>query len=121
MSDPTVTRVIEHGAASEIPAARWFWRRWYVFALTAAVLGLLWWLTRGMEDVVTLRMTIRYLCWTLLSLVFVYVAGATATDCVSMVSALRSTRREVTTAAPAVSPDAPVDDDDPTRYGGPRS
>lgn len=108
MSDPIVTRVIEHGAASEIPPARWFWRRWYVFALTAAVLGLIAWLTRDMQDIVTLRMTIRYLCWSLLALIFVYVAGATATDCVNMVSVLRSTRREVTTA-PAGDGELPAD------------
>jgi membrane glycosyltransferase len=100
MTDQATVRTVEHGDASEIPAARWFWRRWYVIALTAAVLGLIAWLTREITDVITLRMTIRYLCWTLLSLVFVYVAGATATDCVNMVSVLRSTRRETVTTAP---------------------
>lgn len=100
MSDQAIVRTVEYGEASEIPAARWFWRRWYVFALTAAVLALIAWLARDIDDVITLRMTIRYLCWTLLSLVFVYVAGATATDCVNMVSVLRSTRRETVTTAP---------------------
>jgi site-specific recombinase len=102
MTQSIMTRVVEHGDASEIPAARWFWRRWYVFALTTAIVGLLVWLTREVQDVITLRMTIRYLCWTLLALVFVYVAGATATDCVNMVSSLRTTRREMVTTGTAI-------------------
>lgn len=119
---------VEHGEASEIPAARWVWRRWYVFALTAIAMGLLWRLTERVDDIVTLKMVAKYLCWTVMGLVFVYVAGATATDCVNMVSVLRSTRRETVTTAPPPAeirtPEAvvttPVDDDDPTKFGGPR-
>lgn len=124
-----IVRTIEHGDASEIPAARWMWRRWYVFALTAVAMALLWRLTERMDDVTTLRMVAKYLCWTVGLLVFVYVAGATATDCVNMASVLRSTRRETFTTAPpplevkaaGAVVEAPAEaPSDPTQFGGPR-
>ena len=129
MSEQLATvRTVEHGAPSEIPSARWVMRRWYVFALTAIAMALLWRLAERIDDIVTLRMIARYLCWIVMGLVFVYVAGATATDCVNMISVLRSTRRETVTLAPPPAqirtPDADVtgeeDGQDPTRFGGPR-
>lgn len=100
MTEQATVTTVEHGDASELPTPRWVWRRWYVFFLTAAALALVWRITERLEDVTTLRMVARYLCLTIGGLVFVYVAGATATDCVNMVSALKSTRKETVTTAP---------------------
>lgn len=128
MTNATIT-TIEHGEPSDIPAPSWTWRRWYTFALTGAALLLVWRITERVEDIVTLRMVARYLCWIVFGLVFVYVAGATATDCVNMASVLRSTRKETKTVAPppneihqttsSISVETPADQD-PTMYGGPR-
>lgn len=97
----TVVTTVEHGEPSRIPVPSWTWRRYYTFALTALALALVWRITERVEDIITLRMVARYLCWIIMGLVFVYVAGATATDCVNMASVLRSTRKETTTTAPA--------------------
>lgn len=134
MTDHATIMTVEHGEPSDIPSPSWYWRRIYTFLLTAVAMLLLWRITERVTDVVTLRMVARYLCWTVGGLVFVYVAGATATDCVNMMSVLRSTRRQTTTTAPPPAtltstpagvtkvetpPDA--DDDDPTLYAGPRA
>lgn len=117
MTEVATVRTVEHGDPSHIPVPSWVWRRWYTFALTAAAMALLWRLTERVEDIVTLRMVCRYLCWTVGGLVFVYVAGATATDCVNMVSVLKSTRKETTAVGPppaTVTPgkvEAPPGDD----------
>lgn len=103
MTDITAATVttVEHGEPSHIPSPSWTWRRYYTFALTGLAMLLLWRITERVTDIDTLRMVARYLCWIVMGLVFVYVAGATATDCVNMASVLRSTRKETTTTAAA--------------------
>ena len=100
MTESAMVKTLEHGEPSDIPSPSWRWRRVYTFALTALAMALVWRITERLDDIQTLKMVARYLCWIVMGLVFVYVAGATATDCVNMASVLRSTRKVTTSSGP---------------------
>ena len=100
MTESAMVKTVEHGEPSDIPSPSWRWRRVYTFALTALAMALVWRITERLDDIQTLKMVARYLCWIVMGLVFVYVAGATATDCVNMASVLRSTRKVTTSSGP---------------------
>lgn len=91
---PLVLKTVEHGEASELPKAAWRWRRVYAFLVTAALLYLVWLVVGRTVDVGTLREIAQYSLILVGLVTFVYVAGATATDVVQLVSAVRTTRRE---------------------------
>ena len=95
----TQVKVVEHTDASQLPGPTWLWRRVYTFVLTAVLCALVWRITEQVTDVGTLRMVASYSLGIIALLVFVYVAGATATDVVALVQAAKTTRRETTTTA----------------------
>lgn len=101
MPDIATIRTVEHGEASDLPKITWFWRRVFVFLLTAALCALVWRVTERLTDVAALHDLARISLGIIALLVFAYVAGATATDCVSLVSALRTTRKETLTTGDA--------------------
>lgn len=97
--------VVEHGEASDLPELDWVWRRAFVFALTAACCFGILWLTRNITDVATLKMTIKYLCWIIILLCMLYIAGASSEKIVQLVSAVRTTRKEtITSGSPEAVP-----------------
>lgn len=116
--DNATIHTIEHGEASDLPKVQWFWRRVFVFALTAVLCAIVWRLTERVTDIPMLHDVARISLGIIALLVFAYVVGATATDCVSLVSALRTTRRETLTtpgaAPPSTDPAAPGVPDAPT-------
>lgn len=110
---PITTRTVEHGEASNIPRAQWTWRRWLCFLIVVTdqvLLGVI--IDRLTTPGVMAHLaaagmigTVRVVGIGLMMLngatLFIFVAGATATDCLQMVSLLRSTRKEtITTATP---------------------
>lgn len=95
-----VTKVVEHGDASDLPELDWFWRRVYVFALTIACCLFIWLVARRVEDVATLREAIRNAMGIIVLLNILYLAGASAEKIVQLVSAVRTTRKETVMSAP---------------------
>lgn len=101
MTDTTVeTKVIEHGEASLLPDTSWFFRRILLFVVVFACLWFAWSVLDRVSDVLTLRMIARYSLGLVGLCVFIYVAGASATDVVRLVTALKSTRKETVMSAP---------------------
>jgi hypothetical protein len=100
MTDTTlVTRkVVEHGEASALPETSWMFRRLLIFVVTLAAIGSVWWVIGRLTDVATLRMVARYSLGLQALCLFLYVAGASATDVVRLVSAVRTARKETVTA-----------------------
>lgn len=109
---PVEVRTVEHGEASEFPELQWQWRRWLTFLATIGALLLLYVCVDRMttptimERLSAIPGAITALKWIALSLigvvawcVFIFVAGATGAECVQMVVALKSTRKETTTKA----------------------
>lgn len=93
-------KVVEHGEASDLPELDWVWRRAFVFALVAICALLVWRISERVNDVDTLKMTIKYLCWIILLLCLLYIAGASSEKIVQLVSAFRTTRKETITSGP---------------------
>lgn len=90
----------------------WNWRRVYTFALTAAMVAFVWVTVDRITDIITLRKVLFWAQLTILSLVFTYVAGATATDWVQIVQAARTSRKiseDVSGAASASDGELPPD------------
>lgn len=104
---PATVTTIEHGEASAMPEVNWLWRRVFVFALSICFCGLVWWIATRSSDIPTLREIARNSQWIILFCVFAYVMGASATDAVRLATALRSTRKETVTTAPAGAAAAP--------------
>lgn len=122
MSDEkAVTKVIEHGDASDLPELDWFWRRVYVFALTVACCLFVWLVARRVTDVATLREAIRNAMGIIVLLNILYLAGASAEKIVQLVSAVRTTRRETVMSAPppAVATEAGVATSPPAKAAAP--
>lgn len=86
----------------------WNWRRVYTFALTAALVGFVWRVAERVEDIGLLRSAVKWSQWTILALVFTYVAGATATDWVQLVQAAKTTRK-ISEDVNGTADDAPGD------------
>lgn len=112
-SDVVTVKTVEHGEASALPVLQWQWRRWLTLLSTIGALALLWLIVdrmttaHVMERLSAIPGVITALKWIALSLigivgwnVFIFVAGATGAECVQMVMAFRSTKRETTTTAP---------------------
>ena len=93
-------KTTEHGEASELPEANWFYRRWYVFIVTAALLALVYWITFKVSDIGTLKMIARYALWLLFGYAMLYVAGSTSTDMARLVAAFRTTTKVTEGSAP---------------------
>lgn len=110
MTEAATIKTVEHGEASELPEITWGWRRLFVFGLTLILCALVAWIAWRVSDVRTLREIAVNSQGLIFLLVFVYVAGATATDVVQLVTAFGSTRKETVTSAPPpatiVTPDA---------------
>lgn len=100
MTEPTTTKTIEHGDASALPDVRWLWRRILVFIVTIACLYLAWLVVEKVADVGALREIARIALMIVALCIFVYVAGATATDVIRLVSAVRTTVKETVTTTP---------------------
>lgn len=104
MSETQTVHTVEHGDPSPMPENNWTWRRLYVFAVTCALCAHVAWTSQHVDDVYTLRMTIRNDQGLILIFALLYLAGATTERITELVAALRSTRKEtITTAAPARS------------------
>ncbi len=96
--------VVEHGEASNLPDTSWLFRRALIFLIALAAIASVFWVLGHVTDISTLRMIARYSLGLQAFTLFLYVAGATASDVVRLVGAIRTTRREtVTTAAPPAS------------------
>lgn len=100
MTEPAIQTVVEHGEASTLPDTSWMFRRILIFVVALSSLALTWWIVGRITDIGTLRMIARYSQGLVALCIFVYVAGASATDVVRLVSAVRTTRRETVTSAP---------------------
>lgn len=100
MTAHATQHVVEHGDASHLPDTSWAFRRALIFLVVIVCLGFAGWIVGKIEDVTTLRMIARYSLGLVALCLFLYVAGATATDVIRLVSAFRTTRRETTTTAP---------------------
>lgn len=100
---PATQTIVEHGEASALPDTSWFWRRVLVFLVSIVCLYLAWLIAGKTTDTATLREIARNALWLVGICLFLYVAGASATDCVRLVTAFRSTRRETITTAPPPS------------------
>jgi hypothetical protein len=116
---PATVRTIEHGEASALPKPEWFWRRWLTYIATIASLIILAMVVdrlttplvmAALAQIPGVIAAVRIIGLALIGLIawnqFIYVAGATGTDCVQMAVALHSTRRETTTTAVAPAPDS---------------
>jgi membrane glycosyltransferase len=84
-------KTTEHGDASALPEINWTWRRYYVFAVTATLIALVYWITYKTVDIETLKMIARYALWLVFAYALLYVAGSTTTDITGLVAAFRTT------------------------------
>lgn len=100
MTDQGATKIIEHGEASALPETSWAWRRVLIFLVSITCLYLAWFVTTKTTDAATLREIARNALGLVGLCLFLYVAGASATDVVRLVSAVRTTRRETITNTP---------------------
>jgi uncharacterized membrane protein YfcA len=104
MTDQTVVRTVEHVDPSPLPENNWFWRRVYVFVVTALLCGHVGWLSLQTDDVVTLRMIVRNDQGLILLYALLYLAGASTEAIANIIASVRTTRREtITSAAPPSS------------------
>jgi len=101
--DNATIHTVEHGEVSELPETNWLWRRVFTFALTVALVVYLWWLTGKISDVATLRMALRYAFGIIALLALLYLAGASTEAIARLLAAVRTTRKETVTSAPAAS------------------
>jgi apolipoprotein N-acyltransferase len=96
-----VTKTTEHTEASALPELDWKWRRWFVFGLTVALVGLAWRVIEITPDVTTLRMVARYSLFLVALLAMLYIAGASAEGITKLVQAAKTTRKETVESRPA--------------------
>ena len=99
-ADQATTKVVEHGEASRLPDTSWTFRRLLIFLVAIVCLFLTWQVLGRVSDVVTLRMIARYSLGLVALCLFLYVGGASATDVVRLVSAVRTTRKETLMSGP---------------------
>ena len=101
MSDAVTTQVIEHTEASDLPEVNWTWRRWFVFMVTLAAIGIVWRIVEKSSDIVTLRMIARYSLVLAALMAMLYVAGASSEQVVRLIQAAKTTRKETITTGVA--------------------
>lgn len=93
----TVTRRIMHEEASDLPEPKKVWPSLLVTVISMWCLFLVHVIVNKSVDVGLLRETSRNLIYVIALCIFVFVAGATATDVVKLVGAIRTTRKETIT------------------------
>lgn len=113
MTDNTTVTTVSHEDASRLPEPKWFWRRILIYLVTVWAMAINTWMSwqvvalasqvvRG-NDLATLgAMTInlKYGYFTVWGALVLYGVGASVTDVASLVSAVRTTRKETVTSAP---------------------
>lgn len=70
----------------------WFWRRLYVYVVTAALCGHVLWLSLKISDAATLRVVIRNDQGLILLFSLLYLAGASTEAIAGLVAAVKSGR-----------------------------
>lgn len=102
MTDDTLATVktTEHGEASALPESNWFYRRWYVFIVSALLISVVYWITYKTNDPITMRMIARYALLLLFGTEMLYVAGSTTMDMTHLVAAFRTTTKVTEGSAP---------------------
>ena len=101
MTDAVTTQVIEHTEASDLPEVNWTWRRWFVFMVTIASIGIVWRIVEKSSDITTLRMIARYSLVLAALMAMLYVAGASSEQVVRLIQAAKTTRKETITTGVA--------------------
>lgn len=124
-----VVHTIEHVDPSPVPESNWLWRRVYVFAVTALLCAHIGWVSMKVDDVATLRETIRNDQFLIMLFALLYLAGASAEVIGQIIASVRTSRKETITSAPPPSSihtaEASVEasgstDAAPDGFGGPR-
>lgn len=120
-----------HEEASRLPEPKWFWRRVLIYIVTFWAMGLLTWAVWRVIGIANrsvradelpvlgaIIIIIRYGFYTAWGALVLYGVGASVTDVAVLASAVRTTRRETVTTAPAavIAPLAAP----PEGLGGPR-
>src|SRR4051794_41046166 len=102
MTNAAIIRTVEHGEASDLPETNWLWRRWFAFGFTLTCIGLVWRVSERTSDLVTLRMIARNSLALAGLMCLLYMAGASSEAITRLLAAVRTTRKETVTTAPAV-------------------
>lgn len=97
-----VATTVEYGEPSPQPELTWLWRRAYVFAVTAALCVHVAWLSHGLQGHAVERI-IRNDQFLIAGYALLYLAGASTEAIAKVVAAVRTSRRETTTTAPAAA------------------
>lgn len=101
-SPPLVmSKTVEHGEASAMPEIGWLWRRLYIFPLTGALCWMIFTGALNTKDVPTLREIIRGDQILLALMMLLYLAGASTEAITRLVGAIKTSRKETVTEAPA--------------------
>ncbi len=106
-----VTKTIEHNEASALPETGWFWRRLFIFAVSAALIYLIHRTLDRATDMPTVRLIARGLLILLGLSMLLYIAGASTEAITRLVGAVKTTRRETVTETPTTphDPTAPTE------------
>ena len=110
MADDATIKTVEYADPSPVPESNWFWRRLYVFVVTAALATHIGWMTlTQVKSEGTLREVIRNDQWLIMLYALLYLAGASAEAIANVVAAIRTARKEtITTAPPPASIETPM-------------
>lgn len=98
-------KTVEYTTPSDMPEISWFWRRWYVFGVSAAAVGHIYWMSAYPSDTQNARQASLCDYALLTALVFFYIAGASAEGFVRLVGAIRTSRKETVTSTPNGTPE----------------
>lgn len=79
-------------APLQLAEVQWTWRRWYIYALTIVLVGLVGFVIHSLTDPSALKVIGLALVGLIAFGQFLYMAGATATDIVRIVAAWKSGR-----------------------------
>jgi len=96
-----ITKTVEHNEASALPETGWFWRRLFIFAVSAALIYLIHRTLDRATDMPTVRLIARGLLILLGLSMLLYIAGASTEAITRLVGAVKTTRKETVTERPA--------------------
>jgi hypothetical protein len=114
MADATVTTV-EHGDASRLPDAQWFWRRVLIYMVTIWAMAIGTWMVYAVYRIALanappsqlvvlglMGVALRYSFYTVWAALILYGVGAAVTDVAQLAAAVRTTVKQTITTGPPV-------------------
>lgn len=111
MADAEI-KTVEYTEPSPIPEIEWGWRRAYSYVVTLALMGHVGWLSWRIKDERILAESMTLSQYILVIVLLLYLAGASAEAIGKIIAAVRTSRKETVTSAPApariVTPEAAV-------------